>query len=227
MSDDTLVDTWTNKAKNHPGAAVVIVLYLLVSGLFQAVDLSQKIWGLAHPPQDTSNVFVDCRLGTMPSIMPPEGRIPVLLTSELPKENGGGGFGDYFGQPGSTMKWSNEQRPDFVYRCEMTNNSPAPLLNVAFDVHLVFRQPELVPKNPNARRQGAITLDREWPVTIPKIDVGRPFVFYVWNRVERFVQVSLPSTLVTEGGKTIPIIQAKNHLFEALYPVPWPATVKP
>jgi hypothetical protein len=75
-----------------------------------------------------------------------------------------------------------------------------------------------------SRAQGAVTLERDWSFTIPRLDPSpaEPFVFYVQNCcVPKFIQVRLPDYATTSQGKKIPIIQAANNLFAPLLPVPF------
>jgi hypothetical protein len=171
-----------------------------------------------------NRLFAHCEVGTMPSVAPTEGRIHVLLTNELPADLGGGGFADYFTKPGSDWKWANDPLGTFAYRCELTNYSPDVLFNVTMRPRLIFRTADAVPgQSPSARREGQVTLDREWPITVPKIDPspGAPFVFYIWNCcVQKFVYVRLPEFATTKTAR-IPLIQSEGNLGQALNPVPF------
>jgi hypothetical protein len=150
-------------------------------------------------------VFVQCQYGVMPSTVPPAGHIYVLVTSDLPAEMGGGGLTDYFGKPGSEWKFTSDGLPAWAYRCELTNYSEDVLFNLAIPVRLTFRTPMPVPNQEKARRQGDITLDRDWRFTVPKVDPSpaSPYEFYVWNCcVQKFVQVRLPEYLLAVNRRS-------------------------
>jgi pimeloyl-ACP methyl ester carboxylesterase len=183
------------------------------------------------PPRLGSDIlFVDCQIGLMPALVPPEGGIHVWVTADLPSESGRGGLANYFGRPGSEWKWNNTGVPQWVYRCEITNYATQVALNIQMDWHVTFYEPLAVPDQPNSFRQGKVTVDRDWRVSIPKIDVGpdKRFVFYVWNCcVERFVRVSVPSKATVEfpgvvARKEMSVTQSSGNLFQSLSPHPWP-----
>jgi hypothetical protein len=144
----------------------------------------------------------------------------VLLTSELPVSVGGGGLANY---SGDLRKASGDKGPALGYRCEINNYTKSTLFNVSVSPRLTFRESVPVPHNEKSRGQGKITLDREWPFTIPKIELAPapPFVFYVWNCcAQRFVHVQLPPHVVAEGGRKIPVAQSDGNLFQP-FPVPF------
>jgi hypothetical protein len=226
---DTQVDKRLNKILNRPVIATVVVIFIIIGGIVKGIEPLETIWEWIHPKPNTDTVFVVCKLGTMPSTIPPEGRIHYLLTSELPKEMGGGGFMDSFGPPGAAVGFSKKgDAPAWAYRCDMTNNSSAVMMNVSMAIRTEFREPVAIQDQPRSRKEGNVTLDREWPVTIPKLDPGVPFTFYVWNCcVQRFVHVSLPDAVnVEEGNRKVRLVQAKDHLYQSLLPAPWPGTGK-
>lgn len=226
-ADETLLDRLLKRLTNRPLVAWTIIGYLVLSGIAQGFELGQKIWQAVRSTPDTSSVFVDCRMGVMPSIMPESGRVEYLLTNEVPQEMGGGGFVQQWGKPGAELKFTSDGMPAWAYGCDAISN--VVLMNVSLSIRTVFHEPEAVPGQPKSRRHGRITLDRHWEVTIPRLDAGVSYRFYIWNCcVQRFVQITLPNDIhVEEGNKTVRLIQAKNHLFQSLYPVPWPEPVKP
>jgi hypothetical protein len=124
--------------------------------------------------------------------------------------------------------------PEWAYRCEVTNYATHVVLNVQMDLHVTFYEPLAVPDQPNSFRQGKVTVDRDWRVSIPKIDVGpdKRFVFYVWNCcVQRFVRVSVPSKATVEfpgvvARKEMPVTQSSGNLFQSLSPHPWPSPAR-
>lgn len=179
-------------------------------------------------------LFVDCQRGLMPALIPPEGIIHVWLTNEFPREFGGGGFSNYFGRPGTEWKWNDKGEPEWAYRCEVTNYAPHVVLNVQMDWHVTFYEALAVPDKPSSLQGGKVTLDRDWRVSIPKIDVGpdKRFVFYVWNCCEQlFVRVSVPLKATVElpgvaARREMPVTQSSGNLSQPLNPRPWPSTAR-
>jgi len=174
-------------------------------------------------PAKDERVFVDCQMGVMPLKVPAEGRIHVLLTSEIPAPMGDGGLMDYFGPPGSDWKFTNEGLPAWAYRCQFTNYSSDVLFNLTVPVHLTFRMPLPVPGHDKSRKEGDVTLDRDWVVNIPKLDPSpaAPYEFYVWNCcVPKFIHVALPDALLYKTRK-ITLLQSAGNLFLSLDPVPF------
>ena len=149
-----------------------------------------------------------------------------MLTSDLPSESGE--LSNYFGQPGTEWKWSNKGNPEWAYRCEVTNYATNVVLNVQMDLHVAFYEALADPDQPNVVRGGKVTVDRDWRVSIPKIDVGpdKRFVFYVWNCcVQCFVRVSIPSKATVEfpgvvARKEMPVTQPSGNLSRFLSPRP-------
>jgi len=143
---ETQVDKRLKKIANIPFIATVVVVFAIIGYIDKGVDPLVRFWHWAFPKPNTDPAFVSCQLGTMPSTIPPDGRIHYLLTSELPKEMGGGGFMDSFGPPGAAVGFSKTgDAPAWAYRCDMTNNTPAPLMNVAFAIRTEFREPVAIP----------------------------------------------------------------------------------
>ena len=85
----------------------------------------------ATPRLGNEILFVDCQMGLMPAVVPPEGIIYVWITNELESESGGG-LANYFAQPGTEWKWSNTGIPQSVYRCEVTNYATHVVLNSTY-----------------------------------------------------------------------------------------------
>lgn len=186
------------------------------------------------PPTSVSGdtLFIHCQIGVLPSVVPPEGRIYVWITNELPADRGGGGLGEYFAKPGSEWSWANEKVPDWVYRCEVTNYASHVVLNVQLNMHVTFYEPAPVPDSPKSVRRGAVTVDRDWLIPIPKIDANsdRPFAFYIHNCcVRRLVAIKAPFQASVEvpgvaGRRQMPLTLSAGSLFQDLMPVPFSAT---
>lgn len=170
-------------------------------------------------------LFIDCRMGTMPSAVAAPGRVYALLTSHLPLENGGGGLAEYFSTSatGGEFAWTNDKSPAWAYRCDVTNYADEVLVDVVMSFMMTFRKPLEVPGQPNALKQGEVTLDRPWPITIAKIDRGpeSPFTFYVWNCcVDRFVKVrALPEAVAQGNGPMrLEVRQSATNLYQEVNP---------
>src|SRR5262249_31723145 len=136
-----------------------------------------------------------------PTTMPPEGRIYLLSLWPVPQENGGGGLAEYWGT--GDMKWpmSINGAPLNAYRCQLTNYGSVPVFNVELNLHMLFREALRDADQPNVTRSGQVTLSRDWPVLIRKIDTGaeKPFIFYLYNVSNNFfVQISLPQSATLE-----------------------------
>ena len=82
----------------------------------------------------------------------------------------------------------------------------------------------MVPGQEKARREGGITLDRRWDISVPKLNPSpaAPYVFYIWNKgVPRFIQVGLPEGVSVEGNRRVALVQSERHLFQPLNPDPF------
>lgn len=144
-------------------------------------------------------LFFECAMTGMPTTSPPGGSINVLSLWPLPIENGGGGLGQYFSMAEPrTLAWPKSQGglPLMAYRCTITNYSAVPVSNVTLDLLVCFL--EAIKQNDNTTHSGGIKLERGWPITVPKIDVGKdnPFVFYIYNTSPYFAFVSPPEYVV-------------------------------
>jgi hypothetical protein len=143
-------------------------------------------------------LFAECHLGLMPKIVPPEGRILALNLFPTPVANGGGGLVEHFATAGTEWTWptSTGGMPLMAYRCQITSYSNIPVSEVALSFRLKFIAEIKDANDPNTLRSGPVTLERDWPIRIAKIDSGadRPFVFYVYNITPQFVEVRFPSS---------------------------------
>ena len=193
-----------------------------VSLMFYLVDKSISFWSHSEATPDVAgdHLFVECRMTLMP-VTTTEDPAHVLMTQELPHENGGGGLADMWGD---LRNAGADKVPAWAYRCEVNNYARRTLFNVSMSPHLTFRESVSVIGQEKARQQGKVTLERDWAFTIPKLDLppGPPFVFYVWNCcVQKFVQVRLPDHALAADGQEISVTQSEANLFEALMPVPF------
>jgi hypothetical protein len=136
-----------------------------------------------------------------PAAIPPEGRAAVLELFELPQSNGGGGLGEISGKPGGDFAGKTaEGFARTVKQYRITNYSPKTLFNVHIALHLVFKEAIRRKDQPNSMDSGKVVVDRDWGITIPKIDPGydRAFVFYAMNSGNCFASVSFPNTATAQ-----------------------------
>ena len=152
--------------------------------------------GLLQDEETERTIQIECHAGLMPKLVPPEGRIYVLLLWPIPEESGGGGFVEYFAHPGSEWSWSSPKgTPAHAYRCQFTNYGNTTVFNVTMSFSLIFREAVRNPENTNATGSGPVALYRKWPVEVAKIDPGtNGFVFYIYNQSQKFAEVVLPQS---------------------------------
>jgi len=142
-------------------------------------------------------ISIECHRAPGAIVMPPGGVIYQLSLWALPAESGGGGFGEITGPSvGKEMELSSPPNSNPPYRCQIINHGNTPIFSVDMALHLVFKAAMKDGQNPSQTNSGNITLIRDWPIHIPKIDVGTNgvFEFYVSNFSQQFVFVSLPSS---------------------------------
>jgi hypothetical protein len=86
------------------------------------------------------SIFVSCRIDFLPTTIPPEGEVNVVVFS--PEELSKGGqrlvLGKQTGSIGSTIEWIPKSRFLNSYRCEITNDTKGPLLNAIIPFHVTF-----------------------------------------------------------------------------------------
>jgi hypothetical protein len=137
------------------------------------------------------NLFAECDIAP-PILVPADGKIHMLNIQAIGSEVGGGGFGTFTGSPGAKFEWPTK----LVRRLRLTNYSDEPLFKVSLTLHFRFME---ALKDPNdAMRSGAVTIDRDWKIEIPKIDTGKDatFVLYLFNMSAQFVEVTLPRDVI-------------------------------
>jgi len=144
-------------------------------------------------------LFVECQFVRLPLKIGSDGRLYALNLFPTPLANRGGGIAEYSGRPGEDFKISNA--PSFqVQKCTVTNYNKKPMLSTAIGLYLVFQEAVRDKDNPNSIRSGAITAQRPWLISIPKIDPGTsdPFVLYIWNMTDTWASVSFPDSAESE-----------------------------
>jgi hypothetical protein len=140
------------------------------------------------------SLYVECRAASKVVNFSSDGRITLLAPWFLPVENGGGGFMETSGAPGSKYTFANN--PLFAHRCQITNYESGPVFSV--DLTFSIRYTEIIKQPEGHWQSGKTLLDRPWRVRIGKIDSGiqTPFVFFVAPGVP---DKSLFITFPTEG----------------------------
>jgi len=134
----------------------------------------------------------------MPSVIPSSGHVYVLAAAEMQTPS----VADYFGPPGSQQKWNNEGRPEWAYRCELTNYSSQVALNVELPLYFNQNMPEKVAGQEHSWKQGPLTSKIRAQVEISRLDPGPDgrYVFYIWNCcLYRFITVSAPDNVEASG----------------------------
>lgn len=144
-------------------------------------------------------LFVECQHIRFPIKVASDGRTFGLNLFPTPLANRGGGMGEYSGIPGSDFNISNNPLTT-GYKCSVTNYGPRPMLAIRIGLNLVFQKAVRDKDNPNAVRNGEITAQRPWRIDVPKIDPGanNPFIFYIWNITDAWVNVSFPDSVEAE-----------------------------
>jgi hypothetical protein len=216
MSDgqDTKVQRYTRWFTNHPVYSVAIVAGLAVIGLATFTNSVRDILALIPTGERSPKIQIECHFGSMPNVVPEEGRIYVLSLFPTPIESGGGGLVENFATPGSEWSWSPpDKRPITGYSCRLTNYSDAPVFNVEMSLGTTFI---VAVRNPNTggTQSGDVYLSRRWLIRMAKINAGedKPFTFYVMNISAYFALVTLPDVATlqmdSDGAKqTVTLIK--------------------
>ena len=139
-------------------------------------------------------VSIECGHAPHSMIIPPDGRLSLLSLNAIPEESGGGGIAQVTSQAGTEWKWPPLSS---VYRCHLTNYGSDPVFNMELALTMKFLKANKDEKNPSQSNSGAVTLVREWIISIPKIESGPggTFDFYIDNPSQQFVFVSLPPSV--------------------------------
>ncbi len=135
--------------------------------------------------------------GNAPTI-PTSGHLSVAYLWPLPTSDVGGGLAEMGGLPGSKLTLSSSMRN---FQCVLTNYSADTTFNVTISLHVKFMEVKRAKDSPTLQ-SGAVILERDWPITIPKIDVGPSyeFVFYIVNQSNLFVEVTFPNSATGQIG---------------------------
>ena len=166
----------------------------IIVPVLACIAIGIPVYGFRHFMSSVTMVplSIECYHAPQSMIVPPEGKISILYLNAIPKENGGSGLGIITAQAGKDMEWPSLGN---VYRCHLANHGNAAIFNVEMALTLKFMEALKDKTNPSQTNSGAITLIRDWIISIPKIEPGPigTFDFYISNMSQQFVFVSLPS----------------------------------
>jgi hypothetical protein len=171
---------------------------MLASGLAIIWADSRYRIGAATKPKIGVNLTFECNLGNLPDTCPDEGQV---LSIRLSYFSGQGaepiGFISKGCQPGRHIDWFPDLKFPQVYRCEITNYGPDPLIQVGLKFKIEYRETSQADANPSVRRTGNVVHSQDWPVLISKIDPGKgnAAVFYVYNASAYHADVTPPGVV--------------------------------
>lgn len=179
---------WIEKSLSRRIVAFLIVCLLLLY-------VGKIAWPQAELPQSIS-LFAQCQASFLPSTMPADGRIYELQLNPIPAQNGGGGLAEIIlHSPITATTWPKGWAS--TYRCDVVNYGTKTLVSIDLVLHLVFR--EVVPAAQGNTHSGRVTIDRDWPIEIGKVDPGKDnaFSFYINNyRGDQFVEAQLKDSVI-------------------------------
>jgi len=203
------------RLENHPVARFLIKAAAVVVGIGAVVGALQVIWDFVPSAARPPKMMIECQGGPLPKTTPEEGRIYLLSPFPIAAEDGGGGLQEVFGQPGSD--WLPADAPRTGYGCRFVNYGEDPAFRIESVFGVAFRETIRDAQNPESMQSGAVVLSRGWQVNLAKVEAGadRPFVFYVMNQSDHFMDVSLPdkATLQLEADEaiqTVPLIRSTD-----------------
>jgi hypothetical protein len=196
-----------------------ILIVLVVLGLYFIVRHEmgkQSPVGdqLAAMP-DGAGILLECHIVTLPSKVPPSGRVYLLSTFPIPQENGGGGLIEqFFGSDSGPITWPKLANglPRLTYSCKLTSYRAEPLFQIQMLVRLIFIE-SLRGADGKSTRSGKVEIDRTWPIEIAKIEPGanNSFEFFIRNDNDKWVEVRFPNTVSARTlagvNREIPVIQ--------------------
>jgi hypothetical protein len=171
---------------------------VLVSGLAIIwADSRHRIKTAVNPKVESDvNLTMESNLADLPNRCPEDGQIASMRLFYRPDS----GVAEPIGfiikhcQPGVSVEWFADLKFPQIYRCEITNYGPEPLLQVGLKFKIEYQ--EISPSGESGKtiRSGNTIHSGEWPVLLPKIDPGRSnsVVFYVYNQSRYFARVAPP-----------------------------------
>jgi hypothetical protein len=186
-------------------ASAAIIGATIAVGLVVAFDWIKKKEDIAIP-RSAKKLFAQCD-NAQPITFPADGRIYQIQINAIPGPYGGG-IAVSTAPPGGPIDLGVRN----TSRCQFTNYSDEPLFKVSVAFHMTFMEAIKDKVTPTSMQSGAVTLDRDWVVEIPKIDAGKdaPFTIYLFNMTSQFVRVTLPNKASLSNGESIDLIQPKS-----------------
>jgi hypothetical protein len=191
--------------------ATAIGLLLLASvgliGLWYIFSLS-KTPPIINIASDIK-LFAQCDAVGPQILFPSDGRMYGVTLNAFPAPYGIG-FGTQTGPPLSVLNFSTPDDPiPTIYKCEFINYNVDPLFNISVALHITFFETLADDPSRSSVHSGAITLDRDGIIEIPKIDAGRdtPFSLYITNGTPQLVTVTLPTNVSLSNGKLVSLTQ--------------------
>lgn len=136
---------------------------------------------------------VDCHLGFLPKLAPLNKRVYAMDLYPTPSYIGG--LIEYFSANGE-FAWPEKNGLQMTgYACELMNGSNVSIFNISMAFDLIFRRVVTDSKG-GGQRSGEVTLARNYPITVNRIDPGPngAFIFYIFNKSSQFVEVFLPKS---------------------------------
>ncbi len=183
-------------------------------------DGVQKLLGLIKGKKSDENLFAGCvHTLAAPLSVPADGVIYELSLWPFPLKNISTGLTMVTSVPGTPWKWPvrADNFPLDVSRCSIINYGPDTIFNVNLLLHLIFR--EAIKNEKDGITTGAVTLERDWLISVAKLDSGaeHAFIYYTYNLSKQWVYVDFPSsaTFQKDNNKvslSIPVVQSENHL---------------
>lgn len=129
----------------------------------------------------------------------------------------GGGLAEFSG-PGSEIGWPSAVT--LIDECRLTNYSTETLFNVRIMLHVSFYKVVEDADHPGATRSGDVSLSRDWPISLRKLDIGpdHSFTFYIVNPSDKFVSVSFPESATAQlasdkGSRVIKLMRPEGSMF--------------
>lgn len=194
---------WRLFCDDHRLQPIVWVVFLVctvgggIASIYSALNKSQT--NTSHPLPNQSNtaeevkLFIQCQRSFLPKLPPPGGTLYLLQPWALPAESGGGGLSER--TTTSEFAWPTDKVgfPLSAYKCEVTNYGKEPVANVSLTPHLTIRK--AIAQENGQINSGDVTISRDWPILIRKIDPGKgdSFIFYAVNEYEHFLRVTFPT----------------------------------
>jgi hypothetical protein len=169
---------------------------------------------LAQPDAVTKpgpQIQIECHHASLPKVVPPEGLVHTMtFYGQGMKAQG---LGERQGHPGDAWHWYPDKTVRGIYKCTVTNYAPEPIFHVELIFKVVTREAVKLPDNPpGSVVTGNVTESYDRPFLIPKLDVRRPFDFYLVNQSPDFVTVIFPDSAVflragsSENGEQVKLL---------------------